>query len=71
MKQSFFAPPRRPFPSKASPGERILLRITGLVVIIAVRWHSLAFLRHSRTGSGSLVDLFKEVMSVMRHDEKR
>ena len=58
MKQSFFAPLRPPFPSKASPDEN-LLRITGLVVIIAVRWHSIAFLRPSRTDTVSLDDLCK------------
>ena len=59
MKQSFFAPLRPPFPSKAFASWKNLLRISELVVVIAVRWHSIAFLRHSRTGSGSLVDLFK------------
>jgi hypothetical protein len=46
-----------------------LPRISGLVVVIAVRWHSIAFLRHSLTGAVSLDDLFK-LGGVMCHDEQ-
>jgi hypothetical protein len=42
----------------------------GSLVVIAVRWHSIAFPRHSRTGSVSLDDLFKYVVSVICRDEK-
>ena len=39
--------------------KKLSQNLSELVVVIAVRWHSIAFLRHSRTGSGSLDDLFK------------
>jgi hypothetical protein len=43
----------------------------GSIVVNAVRWHSLAFLRHSRTDSVSLDDPFSKVIGVMCLSERQ